>query len=441
MAGTNQRIGEMLVAEGIVTPEQVQEALAKQQAEGGKTIENLIELGHLDKEALHNFLSKQEGIVGIDLSNYELSDTLKELVPKELAESSLVLPIDKMGKLLTVAMACPLDTETIAKVQEHSGLRVKAMLCKYDDIKAGVEKIYTERESTPADFSFVHSSGGGGATASAGAKLITGALEKLTYIAPAPDAIEQASQVANSKDADIRKLVDIIATDPGMTAWMLNVGNSAAYGLAQQVVSVALAGALMGREGAAKVLDMLSAQNGQAKVPLDFTSVRRRAVLCSGAARHMASVAGMSRAAMGTAGLLHEVGGIALMQVKADKYSKVDPKLFGAERIEAEKKAVGIAYPEAGYLVLSAWNLPDTITRMVRRQANHTEAPEEYQAAAAVIGAASILAVPASADAPIKPDEAVKQAAARLQEAGLDSKIATDAFKAGAAMLKASFSK
>lgn len=434
------RIGEMLVAGGLVSPEQVEEALAKQKADGGKTFEILVSLGHLDKDALHEFLSRQEGVVGIDLANYELDQRLKELVPTELAKDALVIPIDKMGKLLTVAMACPLDHETVDKVQIHSGLRVKAMLCRLDDVKAGVEKLYAEKKEAEADFSFIPASTGGGGTANASAKLIGAALEKLDYVAPPPEALQKIGQVVAKESTGIRELVEIVSTHPGMAAWVLNVGNSAAYGLSQQVVSVALAAVLMGKDGMSRTLAALNDEEGDSKRALDHIAVSRRAVFCGAAASQMAGLCDNSASIMGTAGLLHEIGRLALDQVKGDKYAKVDATKYGAELVEEEMKAVGISYPEAGYILLSNWNLPDTISKVIRHHASPEKASDDTKAASAIVGAASVLAQVASAqNAAVKPEQAVKEAGAILHAAGLDGNAATPAFKAAVQVFKARF--
>jgi hypothetical protein len=143
-----ERIGELLIKAGIVTGAQVAEALELQSREGGKTFENLIKLGHLDKTALHEFLSRQPGIAAINLANYTIEQELVQLVPKEMALRELVLPIDRLGKLLTVAMACPLDGNTVEEIEALTGLRVKAMLCKLDDIHKAVEALYRHSAGT-----------------------------------------------------------------------------------------------------------------------------------------------------------------------------------------------------------------------------------------------------------------------------------------------------
>ena len=97
-----KRIGELLIEEGLITSEALKEALAVQGKEGGKTVEILISLGHLTSRDFVNFLAKQEGVASIDLGHYEIAPDIIGLVPKDLAVKHEVIPIDKLGKLLTV---------------------------------------------------------------------------------------------------------------------------------------------------------------------------------------------------------------------------------------------------------------------------------------------------------------------------------------------------
>lgn len=139
------RIGEILVQHGLITEAQLWQALEYQAKNGGRVIEVLIQLKHLTSEGLHACLSRQPGIASIDLSRFRIERKLLEIVPKELAMDRCLVPIDRLGKLLTVAMACPLDTATIQDLESLTGLRVKAVLSKLDDIQAAVEKYYGKR--------------------------------------------------------------------------------------------------------------------------------------------------------------------------------------------------------------------------------------------------------------------------------------------------------
>jgi hypothetical protein len=144
--GKPRRIGELLVSEGLVTALQIDEALALQKKEGGKVVENLIALDHLDSKEFIGFLSKQPGIASIDLLNYTIPQETIDLVPADFALQHELLPIDQMGRFLTVAMTCPLDARTIEKLEEMAGCRVRPMLASGRDIWAALKRYYPIKE-------------------------------------------------------------------------------------------------------------------------------------------------------------------------------------------------------------------------------------------------------------------------------------------------------
>ena len=131
-------IGELLVRDGLISPEHVDEALSYQKENGGKLAEVLINLGYLDLDTFSGFLARQPGIPSIDLSNCRVRPEVCSLVPRDFALAHEVFPIDKMGSLLTVGMACPLDSRTLSELESLTGLRVSARLCKTQDISKSV---------------------------------------------------------------------------------------------------------------------------------------------------------------------------------------------------------------------------------------------------------------------------------------------------------------
>ena len=134
----------MLLEGGLVQRDQLEEALAEQKRTGKRIAETLIQLGHLDRKAYEGFLSGQPGVASIDLENYNIPRDLVNTIPRDLAVRHQVFPIDKLGKLLTIGMACPLDSKTIEELQTYTGLRVKALLCSLESIQACIKEYYSE---------------------------------------------------------------------------------------------------------------------------------------------------------------------------------------------------------------------------------------------------------------------------------------------------------
>ncbi len=140
-----KRIGELLVDAGLISGRQLMEALHTQTTRGEKTVDTLIYLGHMNPEQFVRFLASQPGTPSISLRNYHITDELLKLVPKEFAQRHEVFPIDRMGRLLTVGMVCPLDSAAIVELEEITGLKVKPMLCTHTEIRWAIGKYYGQK--------------------------------------------------------------------------------------------------------------------------------------------------------------------------------------------------------------------------------------------------------------------------------------------------------
>jgi hypothetical protein len=249
-------IGQMLIRNGLVTREQLEQALAQQRKKGGKTFENLIELGFLDKAVLHEFLSRQPGVATINLANYRLEAELVNLIPRDLALRELVLPIDRLGKLLTVAMACPLDLDTIRELEKVTGLRVKGMLCKLDDIHAAVEKMYRGRRARGGNVLRLEDLPGMG-SAPAGKAETSQQPDAPARQAEAPRKEMLAHLRELLVSGEPRQFVEEAGKESAVARAILDAVNSGPYS-AEEVTSIGVAVALMGREGVAKILDSVA---------------------------------------------------------------------------------------------------------------------------------------------------------------------------------------
>lgn len=146
-APAKKLIGQLLIEEGHISPDDLTRALEQQKESGGKLVEVLIDIGSIDRESFQQIMARQPGIASIDLENYTIPPELASIVPREMAIRHEIYPIDKLGKLLTLGMACPLDTKTIEELTERTGLRVKPILCSHKDIQDCIAQFYGDEKS------------------------------------------------------------------------------------------------------------------------------------------------------------------------------------------------------------------------------------------------------------------------------------------------------
>ncbi|NUM56822.1 MAG: ATP-binding protein [Candidatus Hydrogenedentes bacterium] len=148
------RLGELLVHEGVITQLQLNEALQKQQTTGAFIGQTLVELGYLNQSTLVLFLVKQCKIPHISLLDYNVGEDLFKLVPKDMCQQHRLLPIDKLGKILTLAMVDPLDADALEKVRELCpDLKIKPILCTWNHFEQVARKLFAETAQQPAELS------------------------------------------------------------------------------------------------------------------------------------------------------------------------------------------------------------------------------------------------------------------------------------------------
>jgi len=138
------RLGQMLVESGVISMDQLRDALELQRIEGGRLGSNLIKLGYIDEETLVSFLSRQYKIPSVVLSEgmiNSIEPALYGLIPIEKMEDRLVLPIKRVGTTLKVAMADPIDVFTIDEVRFITGYDIDIVVAAESAIKGAIRMI------------------------------------------------------------------------------------------------------------------------------------------------------------------------------------------------------------------------------------------------------------------------------------------------------------
>ena len=139
MAG---RLGELLIKENLITAEQLQEALAAQKGKGGRLGYNLTQMGFLSEDDLTTFLSKQYGVPSINLAEFEVAPEIIGLVPFDVAKKYLVIPVNRAGASLIVAMADPSNIFAIDDIKFMTGYNVETVVAAEASIIDAIKRYY-----------------------------------------------------------------------------------------------------------------------------------------------------------------------------------------------------------------------------------------------------------------------------------------------------------
>ena len=142
----NKQLGELLIERGIINEQQLTRALTLQKDKGGLIGEILVELGFAKEEDIAQSLTAQYGFPYLPLSNYDINSEIVNIVPGRVARQYLLVPIDKIGNNLTLAMSNPLNVQAIEDVELVSGCSVQTFVSTSSDIKKAIEKYYKDKE-------------------------------------------------------------------------------------------------------------------------------------------------------------------------------------------------------------------------------------------------------------------------------------------------------
>src|SRR3954451_20298668 len=136
------RIGELLLKEKLISPEQLQQALSQQKANGGKLGYNLVKMGFVKDEQITTLLSKQYGVPSISLAQFKIDPTIVKLVPAETARKYQIIPLSRNGSTLTIAMTDPHNVFARDDIKFMTGYTVEPVVSSEVAIPDAIEKYY-----------------------------------------------------------------------------------------------------------------------------------------------------------------------------------------------------------------------------------------------------------------------------------------------------------
>ena len=138
----NKQLGEVLIEHGVISQDQLQKALSVQKERGELMGEILVELGFAKEEDIAQALTVQYGFPYLPLSNYEISPEIINIIPVRIVKQYLLIPVDKIGNNLTIAMSNPLNIQAVEDIELISGCTAQLFVSTSSDIKKAIEKYY-----------------------------------------------------------------------------------------------------------------------------------------------------------------------------------------------------------------------------------------------------------------------------------------------------------
>ncbi len=187
------RLGELLVRNKLIDEQQLAKALEEQKASGGRLGASLVKLGYLKEEDLAAFLSRQYGVPSINLSEFEIDESVVKLIPAEVVQKYQLIPVNRAGSTLIVAMADPSNIFAIDDIKFMTGYNVEVVVSAEASIKAAIDKYYDQSASFDD---------------------VMGDLDDIDLeVIDDGDEIDTSELEKASEDAPVVKLVNLILTD------------------------------------------------------------------------------------------------------------------------------------------------------------------------------------------------------------------------------------
>jgi len=158
------KLGEILVRENLISPQQLREALDYQRVNGGRLGSNLVKLGVISDDVITAVLSRQYGVPSINLDLFHIEPVTIKLISQEVALKYTVLPISRVGATLTLAMADPTNVFAMDDIKFMTELNVEPVIASEASIQMAIGKYYsgsTQIDIFEAAFAFPTEKGSG----------------------------------------------------------------------------------------------------------------------------------------------------------------------------------------------------------------------------------------------------------------------------------------
>ena len=199
----NERLGEMLVRENVISPDQLRKAKRRSQRDGNRLGYELTRLGFVDEEDLTSFLSKHHGVPSVDLNNIDVPQEVVDLIPAKIADRHQCVPVNRSGTTLVVAMADPSNIYAIDDLRFSTGYDIEVVVASETAIESALQQYYDV------------GGGDGGLDYNYDYDSILGDLDidDVDYVDNDDDSVDVNDLATASEDAPVVRLVNMILID------------------------------------------------------------------------------------------------------------------------------------------------------------------------------------------------------------------------------------
>jgi type IV pilus assembly protein PilB len=147
VAVTQDKLGEILVREGLITQEQLKKALLEQKNSGMRLGYTLVKLGFIEETEVSKMLARQYRMPAVDLSRFEVDAKILKLIPPDIATKHTVLPLKREGRTLTVAIADPNNVTAIEDIKFITRCDVFPVIAGEYTLRNAIDRYYQQSDA------------------------------------------------------------------------------------------------------------------------------------------------------------------------------------------------------------------------------------------------------------------------------------------------------
>ncbi|MHB1299134.1 MAG: GspE/PulE family protein [Gemmatimonadaceae bacterium] len=199
-AATAERLGDMLIREGLCTPEQMQKALVEQKQQGIRVGSALVRLGFVNEVDLTRMLARHFRMPAVDLTRFTADLKIARLIPAEVALKHHVLPLKRDGRSLTVAMTDPTNLRVIDDLKFITRCDIIPVIAGDMALRQALEKVYDTAGDNAGMQSLLDD-------------LVADAEQDIEVLEDSPEEMSTAALAAAVDDAPVVRLINAILTD------------------------------------------------------------------------------------------------------------------------------------------------------------------------------------------------------------------------------------
>ena len=137
-----KQLGELLIDNKLITPQNLEEALKVQKEKGGLLGQVLVSLGHTTEEAIAQALTAQYGFPFLPLGGYEIDKEVAKIIPENVAKQYGLVAVDRVGNVLTVAMSNPLNQPAVEDIEMITHFKIQVFVSTSTDVNDTIKRCY-----------------------------------------------------------------------------------------------------------------------------------------------------------------------------------------------------------------------------------------------------------------------------------------------------------